>query len=255
MLAASSTARRYTVGVALAATVLAVAVGGAARHAGRGLGGWFDAALSRALDALISIPSKMFGLVVVAAFGSSVPVLIAVAAHDLHAGRLPDLPLARRQRQRDGLRAGRAGARREARATSCGREILPNIIGPVLADFGLRFVFMRAAADQPQLPRPRRAAADADWGSLVRENIGGAARRAAPAVIMPAVAIATLTIGVNLLIDNLPGHTGDRPGDTLMGATVLVNELRVVGAGRRRRAKPPSSRTSASRSSPARWWR
>jgi peptide/nickel transport system permease protein len=49
---------------------------------------------------------------------------------------------------------------------------------------------------------------DADWGSLVRENIGGLAE-GAPAVLMPALAIATLTIGVNLLIDNLRGKRKD----------------------------------------------
>ena len=45
----------------------------------------------------------------------------------------------------------------------------------------------------------------ADWGSLVRENIVGL-DSGAPAVIMPALAIATLTIGVNLVIDNMRGR-------------------------------------------------
>jgi peptide/nickel transport system permease protein len=45
---------------------------------------------------------------------------------------------------------------------------------------------------------------NADWGSLVRENIGGLPE-GAPAVLMPALAIATLTIGVNLLMDSIPG--------------------------------------------------
>ena len=45
----------------------------------------------------------------------------------------------------------------------------------------------------------------ADWGSLVRENLEGLSY-GAPAVIMPALAIASLTIGVNLLIDNLPSR-------------------------------------------------
>ena len=51
----------------------------------------------------------------------------------------------------------------------------------------------------------------------MRENIGGLAE-GAPAVIVPALAIATLTIGVNLLIDSLPRPTPTRPGDALMGA-------------------------------------
>ena len=46
----------------------------------------------------------------------------------------------------------------------------------------------------------------ADWGSLVRENLG-ALPMGGVAVLAPALAIATLTIAVNLVIDNLPGHS------------------------------------------------
>jgi peptide/nickel transport system permease protein len=45
----------------------------------------------------------------------------------------------------------------------------------------------------------------ADLGSLVRENIAGLGD-GAPVVLMPAIAIAILTVGVNLLIDGLPGR-------------------------------------------------
>ena len=47
---------------------------------------------------------------------------------------------------------------------------------------------------------------EADLGSLVRENISGLAE-GAPAILMPALAIATLTVSVNLLIDALPGRS------------------------------------------------
>ncbi|MEC4256724.1 ABC transporter permease, partial [Escherichia coli] len=42
----------------------------------------------------------------------------------------------------------------------------------------------------------------ADWGTLVRENIQGLFD-GSPAVLMPALAIASLTIGANLFIDSL----------------------------------------------------
>src|SRR5260370_35286501 len=42
--------------------------------------GWTDSVVGRAADALISIPHLMFALVVVAAFGTSLPVLILMAA-------------------------------------------------------------------------------------------------------------------------------------------------------------------------------
>ncbi len=46
---------------------------------------------------------------------------------------------------------------------------------------------------------------NADWGALVRENITGI-YEAAPAVLVPAVAIAVLTISVTLLIDGFSGR-------------------------------------------------
>jgi peptide/nickel transport system permease protein len=99
-----------------------------------------------------------------------------------------------------------ARARGEHRMYIMRREILPNILGPLLADMGLRFVYaLRLLAGlsflglgvQPPM---------ADWGSLVRENLG-ALPVGGVSVLAPALAIATLTIAVNLVIDNLPGHT------------------------------------------------
>jgi peptide/nickel transport system permease protein len=46
----------------------------------------------------------------------------------------------------------------------------------------------------------------ADWGSLVRENLG-ALPMGGVSVLGPSLAIATLTIAITLVIDNLPGHT------------------------------------------------
>ena len=89
-------------------------------------------------------------------------------------------------------------------------EILPNIIGPVLADFGLRFVFIVLLLSGLSFLGLGVQPPNADWGSLVRENIGGLPE-GAPAVLMPALAIATLTIGMNMLIDSLPSIRRNRP--------------------------------------------
>ncbi len=67
---------RFTVGISLAAVTIACVSGVVLGMSAAVVGGWFDAALSRFLDAVNSIPSKLFGLVVVAAVGSSIPVLI-----------------------------------------------------------------------------------------------------------------------------------------------------------------------------------
>jgi peptide/nickel transport system permease protein len=80
------------------------------------------------------------------------------------------------------------------------REILPNAMAPLAAEFGLRFCFVFLAISalsflglgiQPPL---------ADWGSMVRENASLIAFGDITPLI-PAFAIAALTIGVNLIVD------------------------------------------------------
>ena len=198
---------RYTVALALAATILASTTGTLLGLCAAVSGGWFDATLSRALDALISIPSKMFALMMVASFGSSVPLLILTAA----VGYMPGAyrisrALAVNVQAMDYVQAARSRGERMAYIACV--EILPNIIRPVLADFGLRFVFTVLLLSGLSFLSLGVQPPDADWGSLVRENIGGLSE-GAPAVLMPALAIASLTIGVNLLIDNLRGKRKD----------------------------------------------
>jgi peptide/nickel transport system permease protein len=102
-----------------------------------------------------------------------------------------------------------ARARGEGTLYLITQEILPNIRGPVLADLGLRFVFIVLLLSGLSFLGLGVQPPNADWGSLVRENIGGLPF-AAPAVIFPSIAIASLTISVNLLIDNLPVKIRDR---------------------------------------------
>lgn len=197
---------RYTVGVALAATLAACGTGTVLGLLAAVNGGWFDAALSRALDTLVSIPSKMLALVIVAAFGSSIPLLIATAGvvYTPGAYRIARA-LAVNINAMDYVTVART--RGEGRAYIMLREILPNIAGPLLADMGLRFVYAVLLLASLSFLGLGVQPPVADWGSLVRENIGALSQGGA-SVIAPALAIATLTIAVNLLIDNLPGRSG-----------------------------------------------
>ncbi len=199
---------RYTVGISVAAVSIACFSGVVLGMIAAVTGGWLDTCLSRFLDALNSIPSKLSGLVIVAAVGSSIPVLILTLAVIYTPGAYRFArALAVNINTMDFMTVARV--RGESTVYLVGSEILPNIIRPVLADFGLRFVFIVLLLSglsflglglQPPL---------ADWGALVRENIGGLPF-AAPAVIVPSLAIASLTISVNLLIDNLPRKIRDR---------------------------------------------
>ncbi|WCN09643.1 ABC transporter permease [Marinomonas mediterranea] len=197
----------YTIGVALMATVSACVAGVVSGLIAAANSGWIDATISRTQDALISIPSKMFALIMVASFGSSVPLLIITAAIAYMPGSFRIArSLAVNVMTLDFIQVARL--RGESTPYIIFKEVLPNMFRPVLTDFGLRFVFIVLLLSSMSFLGLGIQPPEADWGSLVRENILGLGE-GAPAVIAPAVAIATLTIGVNLLIDSLgvkPDH-------------------------------------------------
>ncbi|MBN8888911.1 MAG: DNA-directed RNA polymerase subunit alpha [Rhodospirillales bacterium 70-18] len=201
---------RYTVGVAAVATGLASLVGTTLALCAATVGGWTDAVLSRLLDALISLPSLLFALVVVASVGSSIPMLVATAAVIYVPGAYRTVrALAVNIVAMEFVKVARA--RGEGTLYLMRAEILPNIVLPVLTDFGLRFIYVVLLLSGLSFLGLGIQPPYADWGSLVRENIEGLAY-GAPAVIMPALAIATLTIGVNLLVDGLAGRRGGGDG-------------------------------------------
>jgi peptide/nickel transport system permease protein len=199
---------RYTVGISLVAVTIACFSGVVLGMIAAVSGGWVDTLLSRFLDAMNSIPSKLFGLVVVAALGSSIPVLVLTLAVIYTPGSYRFArALAVNINTMDFITVARA--RGEGTLYLVASEILPNIVGPVLADLGLRFVFIVLLLSGLSFLGLGVQPPYADWGALVRENIGGLPF-GAPAVIFPSIAIATLTISVNLLIDNLPHKIRDR---------------------------------------------
>jgi peptide/nickel transport system permease protein len=197
---------RITVGVSGVATLLACIAGVTLALMAAARGGWVDAVLSRVLDAVISLPSLLFGLVVVASLGASMGVLIVTAAVIYTPGAYRTArSLAVNINALDFVAVARA--RGEGTWFIMREEILPNLLLPVLTDFGLRFVYVVLLLSGLSFLGLGIQPPYADWGSLVRENLEGLVD-GSPAVIMPAVAIATLTIAVNLLIDNLPTRRG-----------------------------------------------
>jgi peptide/nickel transport system permease protein len=194
----------YTIGLALAAVLVASVGGTVLAMCAAAAGGWFDAVVSRIVETMLSIPHKLLALIIVAGFGTSVPLLILTAG----IGYMPGAyriarALAVNVQAMDYVQAARA--RGEGMAYITCREMLPNMIRPVLADFGLRFLFIVLLLSGLSFLGLGIQPPHADWGSLVRENIIGLSE-GAPAVVMPAIAIATLTIAVNMAIDALAGR-------------------------------------------------
>jgi len=191
-------AARLTVSISFVATLIAVVVGVFCGLVAAS-GGWLDAILSKLFDTVSAVPSLMFGLVVVASLGASTPVLIGTLATVYTPGAFrTSRALALNVTVLDFVTVARARGERLPYIVL--REILPNVIRPLAADFGLRFVFVALLLSSLSFLGLGVQPPNADLGSLVRENIAGLGF-GAMAVLLPAIALASLTIGVNLLID------------------------------------------------------
>lgn len=201
---------RYTVGLALASAITASTVGIIIALFSVVSGRVVDEIISRLMDAFISIPSKILALVIVAAFGSSLPLLYIVIAITYIPGAFRIArSLAVSQNEMEYVLVARA--RGEGRSYIACVEIFPNIINPMLTDFGLRFIFAILLLSGLSFLGLGVQPPYADLGSLVRENMSGLAEGAL-AIMAPSLAIATLTIGMNLMIDSLP-HNNKSDGE------------------------------------------
>lgn len=192
-------AARNSMGIAFMATFLSFMTGGVLGILSALMGGWTDQALSRLVDALMAIPGLIFALMALALFGSSIPNLIMVIAA-IDATRVFRLTraVALGVVAQDFVEAARL--RGEGPVWIVTREILPHTLPPLITEFGLRycFVFLTIAALSflgVGLQPPA-----ADWGSMVRQN-ATLITYGNITPLLPAAAIALLTISVNFVVD------------------------------------------------------
>ena len=199
-----------TIGISFVATVLAYFLGvilgiGAAISSPR-----VDMIVSRINDAFLSLPTIMLGLVVVAAVGSSIPVLI-VTAGVIYATVVFRLARALGQEimVMDFVEAARV--RGEGYFWIITREIWPNAAMPLMTDFGLRLIYVILFISSLSFLGLGVQPPQADWGSMVRENLGALSYgQSVIPVIAPALSIATLTVAINLIVDDISAHSGGK---------------------------------------------
>jgi peptide/nickel transport system permease protein len=199
-----------TIFIATMGTLLSFTLGSILGFTAAVAGGWLDQTLSRFVDLMMAIPSLIFALVVLSVMPVTVTVLILVMGI-LDATRVFRLSraVAVDITVMDYVEAARL--RGERRGWIIFREILPNALSPLVAEMGLRFIFMvlfistlsfLGLGVQPPL---------ADWGGIVKENKEGIVY-GIPAALIPAFAIATLAISVNLVADWVLNRTSSLKG-------------------------------------------
>jgi len=190
---------RNTLGIALATTLLAFAIGGGLGIVASIFRGWTDQLLSRAVDTLMAIPELIFALILLSIFGSSVKNLIIIIAV-LDSTRVYRLArsVAMNVVVMDYVEA--AKLRGERIGWILFREVLPNIMPTMVAEFGLRFCFVFLTISSLSFLGLGIQPPTADWGSMVREN-ATLITYGDITPLMPAGVIALLTVAVNFVVD------------------------------------------------------
>ena len=199
-----------TIFVALVSSLLSFGMGALFGFLAATRGGWIDTGLSRVVDLMMAVPSLIVALVVLSVLPLNLTVLILVM------GVLDSTRVFRLSRAvaadiavMDYVEA--AKLRGERQGWIIFREILPNAMSPLVAEFGMRFIFavlfistlsFLGLGIQPPL---------SDWGGMVRENKDGLVYGKA-AALMPALAIAVLAISVNLVADWILQRTSSLKG-------------------------------------------
>lgn len=190
---------RNTLGIALATTLLAFAIGGGLGIIASIFRGWIDQLLSRAVDTLMAIPQLIFALILLSIFGSSVKNLIIIIAV-LDSTRVFRLArsVAMNVVVMDYVEA--AKLRGEKLGWILFREVLPNIMPTMVAEFGLRFCFVFLTISALSFLGLGIQPPTADWGSMVRDN-ATLITYGDITPLLPAGAIALLTVAVNFVVD------------------------------------------------------
>ena len=201
---------RITMEIAVAATALSFSLGSILGFTAAVFGGWFDTLLSRFVDLLMSIPTLIFGLVVLSVLPTNTLTLILVM------GILDSTRVYRLSRAvavdinvMDFVEA--AKLRGEGKIWIIFREILPNTLSPLLAEFGLRFAFSILFLSTLSFLGLGIQPPAADWGGMVKDNKDGIIFGISAALV-PGSAIAALAICVNLVVDWLLRRTSSLKG-------------------------------------------
>lgn len=194
-------AARISLFIGSASVALALALGSAIGIAAGYIGGWFDALVTSLLDVILSFPTLLLGLMVVAMLGPSIEnLVVAIAITELapfaRVARAPTIAL----KNRDFVEAGRALGFSDLRLVVV--HIVPNLMSEVIVvaslwiatairtEASLSFIGLGVKPPTPT------------WGGMIHEgfeNILDAPWLA----VAPGLAILITVLGLNLLGDGL----------------------------------------------------
>ena len=190
------------------ATVLGVGIGAVLGMLAAFRGGWLDAVIMRFGDVLLAIPQLVFALLAITVLGPQGWVLVLVIGIT-HAPRVARV-----------IRSATAGVVAEDYVLASqmyavpqwkilGRDVVPNIMGPLMVEVGLRLTYSIGAVASLSFLGLGMQPPTPDWGLMINEN--RIALSLQPwGVLLPVIAIAVLTVGTNLIADAVAGASAGR---------------------------------------------
>lgn len=190
---------RNTIGIALVTTAISFAVGvtlGLISALSKGI---VDIFLARLVDIIVSIPGLIFSLMLLSIVGSNVVTLALIIAtldstNFFRLARTTGMSIV----AMDFIEVARL--RGDGLLWIVFREILPNIMPPLIAEAGLRFSFVFLTISALSFLGVGIQPPTADWGSMVRDN-ATLITYGIVTPLLPAAAIGILTISVNFVAD------------------------------------------------------
>ena len=214
--------------MSLAATAVGIVTGIAAGLVAAYCKGWVDEAIMRFLDVVLSFPQLVLGLLFVSIVGPKLWLIALVIgfSHTPRVARVVRACALSVIEQDFVLLAETWGV---SRIRILVGEVLPNIGGPTLVELGLRLIFSISLVSGMSFfgfgVQPPRA----DWGVMINENRPGLAIAPLP-VLVPILAIAVLSVGINLLTDALSNSSRGRAGSSVDESSTATQDEQVPHA-------------------------
>lgn len=183
---------------ALLATVVGATLGLVAGY----YRGWVDEVLGRIFEALLSVPVLITAVLFLAALGPSTAGIVAVVAF----GFTPAVARTVRAATLDEINleyVTSARLRRDNPLYVMFVEVLPNVMGPIIVEFTVRVGFAIFAVltlaflgfgYDPSIP---------DWGAAINNNYQHLPAGVWWPTLFPALAVASLVVGINLVADSV----------------------------------------------------
>ncbi|GAA3882023.1 ABC transporter permease [Leifsonia kafniensis] len=163
--------------------------------------GWIDEVIMRLADVTMAMPALVLTLLFISLLGKSLLLIVALVglAHAPSVARIVrgvTADVAEREYVESAIALGASSLKTAV------TEIIPNITGTIMVEYGLRIVWSVIAIAGLSVLGQGVSAPQADWGLMINENRGGLALQPW-AVVAPLLFISMYALAANLIAEGI----------------------------------------------------